>query len=95
MGEASNGKEAVEICWRLEPDLVLMDVRMREMDGITATCHIKREQPGKGVLMVTMYENPDHLLEALDARRRLRAQGRPRSPPDQRGPQDTERRVSP
>jgi DNA-binding NarL/FixJ family response regulator len=67
VGEASNGLEAIEICRRLEPDLVLMDVRMPEMDGITATRHIKREQPGVGVLMVTMHENPDYLLEALDA----------------------------
>jgi DNA-binding NarL/FixJ family response regulator len=67
VGEASNGLEAIEICQRLEPDLVLMDVRMPEMDGITATRRIKREQPGVGVLMVTMHENPDYLLEALDA----------------------------
>ena len=67
VGEASNGIEAIEICRRLEPDLVLMDVRMPEMDGITATRHIKREQPGVSVLMVTMHENPDYLLEALDA----------------------------
>jgi DNA-binding NarL/FixJ family response regulator len=67
VGEASNGREAIEICRRLEPDLVLMDVRMPEMDGITATRQIKRKQPGVSVLMVTMHENPDYLLEALDA----------------------------
>ncbi len=67
VGEASNGREAVEICRRLDPDLVLMDVRMPEMDGITATREIKREQPGVGVLIVTMHENPDYLLEALEA----------------------------
>ena len=67
VGEASNGREAIEICLRLEPDLVLMDVRMPDIDGITATRRIKREQPGVGVLIVTMHENPDYLLEALDA----------------------------
>ena len=67
VGEASNGREAIEVCRRLEPDLVLMDVRMPKMDGITATRHIKREHPAIGVLMVTMHENPDYLLEALDA----------------------------
>ena len=67
VGEASTGLEAIEICRRLAPDLVLMDVRMPEMDGITATRQIKREQPGVSVLMVTMHENPDYLLEALDA----------------------------
>jgi DNA-binding NarL/FixJ family response regulator len=67
VGEASTGLEAIEICRRLEPDLVLMDVRMPEMDGISATRQIKRDQPGVSVLMVTMHENPDYLLEALDA----------------------------
>jgi DNA-binding NarL/FixJ family response regulator len=67
VGEASTGLETIEISRRLEPDLVLMDVRMPEMDGITATRRIKRDQPGVSVLMVTMHENPDYLLEALDA----------------------------
>ena len=67
VGEASTGLEVIEICRRLTPDLVLMDVRMPEMDGITATRRIKGEQPGVSVLMVTMHENPDYLLEALDA----------------------------
>ena len=67
VGEASTGLGAIEISQRLAPDLVLMDVRMPEMDGITATRRIKREQPGVSVLMVTMHENPDYLLEALDA----------------------------
>jgi DNA-binding NarL/FixJ family response regulator len=67
VGEASNGIQAIEMCRRLEPDLILMDIRMPEMDGITATRRIKAEQPGVGVLVVTVYENPDCLLEALDA----------------------------
>ena len=67
VSEASNGLQAIEMCRLLEPDLILMDVRMPEMDGITATRRIKNERPGVGVLMVTMHENPDYLLEALDA----------------------------
>jgi DNA-binding NarL/FixJ family response regulator len=67
VGEASTGLEAIEICRRLAPDLVLMDVRMPEMDGITATRRIKHEQPGVSVLMVTMHENPDYLFEAVKA----------------------------
>ena len=66
VGEASNGREALEICRALRPDLVLMDVRMPEMDGLAATRAIKGEHPDIAVLIVTMHENPDYLLEALD-----------------------------
>jgi DNA-binding NarL/FixJ family response regulator len=67
IGEASNGREAFELCRRLKPDLVMMDVRMPEMDGLTATRAIKQECPEISVLMVTMHDNPDYLLEALEA----------------------------
>jgi DNA-binding NarL/FixJ family response regulator len=67
VGEASNGREAIELCQRLHPDFVLMDVRMPVMDGLTATREIKREHPDIVVLIMTMHENTDYLLEALDA----------------------------
>ena len=65
VGEASNGREALELCRALEPDMVLMDVRMPEMDGLEATRAIKRQHPQIGVLIVTMHENPDYLFEAI------------------------------
>jgi DNA-binding NarL/FixJ family response regulator len=67
VGEARNGREAVELCRKLSPDLVLMDVRMPEMDGIEATRRIKDELPTISVLVVTTYDNPDYLFEAVEA----------------------------
>jgi DNA-binding NarL/FixJ family response regulator len=67
VGEASNGREALELCRTLRPDLVLMDVCMPEMNGLAATRAIKREHPDIAILMLTMYENPDYLFEALEA----------------------------
>ena len=67
VGEAEDGLEALEVCSRLRPDLVLMDVRMPTMDGLAATREIKRSHPHTSVLMVTMQENPDYLVEAVKA----------------------------
>jgi DNA-binding NarL/FixJ family response regulator len=67
VGEATNGREALLLCSRLHPDLVLMDVRMPEMDGLAATQELKQRYPEISVMMVTMHENPDYLLEALKA----------------------------
>src|SRR5207248_2039273 len=56
VGEAANGREALDLCRRLQPDLALIDVRMPEMDGLAATRAIKQECPGTSVLIVTMQE---------------------------------------
>lgn len=67
VGEATNGREAVDMCRTLRPDLALLDVRMPELDGLAATRLIKQEVPTTRVIIVTMHESPEYLLEALKA----------------------------
>jgi DNA-binding NarL/FixJ family response regulator len=67
VGEASTGGEALQLCRTLRPDLVLMDVEMPEMDGLSATRRLKEELPTISVLILTAHDNPDYLLEAVQA----------------------------
>jgi DNA-binding NarL/FixJ family response regulator len=67
LAEAKNGREALELCRRLQPDLALIDVRMPDMDGLATCRSIKQEVPATNVILVTMHENPHYLLEALRA----------------------------
>jgi DNA-binding NarL/FixJ family response regulator len=67
VGQAADGRQALLLCSRLRPDLILMDVRMPEMDGLAATKEVKQRHPEISVMMLTMHENPDYLLEALKA----------------------------
>src|SRR5215208_5414036 len=65
IGEAQDGSEAVNLCRCLEPDLVLMDVQMPELNGLEATQEIKVECPDAKVLILTIYEDLDYLFEAV------------------------------
>jgi DNA-binding NarL/FixJ family response regulator len=67
VGEASTGREAVEEARRLHPDVVLMDVRMPDLDGIAATRELSRAAPAARVLILTTFEQDDYVFGALRA----------------------------
>jgi DNA-binding NarL/FixJ family response regulator len=67
VGEASTGREAVERARRLDPDVVLMDVRMPDLDGIGATRELTRAAPHTRVLILTTFEQDDYIFGALRA----------------------------
>ncbi|HET9496134.1 MAG TPA: response regulator transcription factor [Chloroflexia bacterium] len=67
VGEASNGREAVEIVGRLEPDVVLMDLVMPELDGIGATTAIKQQWPQVDVIAMTSFIEDEKVFGAMRA----------------------------
>jgi DNA-binding NarL/FixJ family response regulator len=67
VGEAASGAEAVAVCDRERPDVVLMDLQMPEMDGATATAEITARFPGTRVLVLTTYDTDADILRAVEA----------------------------
>ncbi|HEX9252680.1 MAG TPA: response regulator transcription factor [Ignavibacteriaceae bacterium] len=65
IGEADSGFRACELVPRLNPDVVLMDIRMEPMDGIKASRNIKALYPKTKILLLTMHDEADYILEAL------------------------------
>ncbi|GAB4442222.1 MAG: response regulator transcription factor [Anaerolineae bacterium] len=67
VGEATNGFEAVERAGTLQPDVILLDIRMPDMDGLQALVQIKAAHPRISVIMLTTYANPGYLARAVKA----------------------------
>ena len=67
VGEASDGNQAVEMFQRLNPNLVLMDLRMPVKDGISATKEIRSKQPNARILMLTTYDGDTEIHRAIEA----------------------------
>ncbi len=67
VGEAANGRDAVEKAARLKPDIVLLDITMPELNGIEATRQILKAAPGTQILILTMHESEKTMREVLQA----------------------------
>jgi DNA-binding NarL/FixJ family response regulator len=67
VGQAADGEEAVELASRLEPDVVLMDIRMPKLDGIEATRRIAAGEGATRVLVLTTFDHDEYVFEAFRA----------------------------
>jgi len=67
VGEAGNGREAVEMFRKLHPDVVLMDLRMPEMTGIEAARIMRQEDPNARIVALTSYDGDQDIYRALEA----------------------------
>jgi DNA-binding NarL/FixJ family response regulator len=67
VGAASNGREALDAVERLQPDVVLMDVRMPVMDGVAATRELGQRYPHVGVIILTTFDDDEYIFEGLKA----------------------------
>ena len=67
VGVAANGRDALHIVERSQPDVVLMDVRMPEMDGVAATRQLIERYPMLGVIILTTFDDDEYIFEGLKA----------------------------
>jgi two-component system response regulator NreC len=67
IGEATTGKEAKILCAELQPDVVIMDIGMPEMNGLKATRIIKEQNPSTHILVLTMHRSEEYFFQMLEA----------------------------
>ncbi|HYF63246.1 MAG TPA: response regulator transcription factor [Herpetosiphonaceae bacterium] len=67
VGVAGNGREALAVVERSQPDVVLMDVRMPELDGVAATRELVAANPALGVIILTTFDDDEYIFEGLKA----------------------------
>lgn len=67
IGEADNGVEAVECARRLKPDILILDIRMPEKNGLEAAAEIQSMAPATKVVILSMHDSEDYVLQALNA----------------------------
>ncbi len=67
VGEASNGQEMLDLLKKVGPDVILMDIGMPKMDGVTATYKVKKTLPSANIIILTIYEDEPHIFAAIKA----------------------------
>ncbi|MEP1934043.1 MAG: response regulator transcription factor [Roseibium sp.] len=67
VGEANNGREALDLAIELQPDVLLMDVSMPVMNGLEAATQIRNKQPDTAVLILSIYDNPEYVRGVVQA----------------------------
>lgn len=67
VGEVDNGRDAVAKAKELQPDIVLMDITLPDLDGFEATRQIKRAQPSAAIIALTMHESDEYFFKMLNA----------------------------
>jgi DNA-binding NarL/FixJ family response regulator len=65
VGQAEDGEKAIQLCEKLAPDVVLMDINMPHLDGVSATKSIKEKWPNIKVIILTSYQDVDYVVSAL------------------------------
>lgn len=66
-GEAGNGQDALTLAASLQPDVMLVDIGMKEMNGLVLTEHLSAQHPAIRVLILSMYDNPEYVSRAMCA----------------------------